>query len=734
MSMQKIYFSLILATLVFHLSAQPSYYLAQAPKIRADVWTWDNPVFKNYTVPDELKNESAVILARHRQIDATANKSNFFWGTPGKLFYTDIERSMIFINDQTALTHYSEFSFKEKNTFGSTDSYINNSIVTILGARIIKPDGSVKEIDVSKSSVTITEGKYDREAYKKLAIPELQIHDILDFFVCEIYELETFNIPEQFIEFYSFDYPALHSSCRLSFGKNLTVEYRSINGAPQLSRTTDTNGNIVLTAESDNIKRINDSENIRWVSFLRDLPMIRLVVLQNASKVFYKPESARVIGVQENVPYKTILEDAKHYLVFNISNQPMDIPNKARETVSNFKKTEPKISKEKLANLIYAALNFEWPVKKNNYYNPATFILTLEELFRESGIDCNFGFATNKYCARKDEVFLYDDLVYMLVANKATQYFFPPYRYRVPGEIPAGLQGEYVSIYFFKNITYNYNGFWSEPITLPESTAEENTNKMLLQVSFNLDDMQKIDIERHSVWLGDVKSLIQPWLLLYEDWDKEMRRFLQKIDKSYIEELNKKRSTRKLIPQVESNYAKSREKFPETLEGEIEQYHGFKPDVVKDFSFSSLGVTLDKPQLEYDISYTMSDFVRNAGENIILDAGKLMGQQWNPTENDRNRNTDAYIPTRRIFESEIIIQIPVGYTVGDIEHLNVSFSNEYATFEAISVVEYNTVIIKTKKTYHQTFIPKEDWGQLVEILDKANGFYSGAVVFRKVGE
>jgi len=733
--MKKVYLTLILSTIVFSLSAQSVYYPTHAPRVRAEVWAWDIPAFQNYTVPDELKNESAVILARHRRVDATASKSNIWWGYPGKLFYTDIDRCMVLINDQTALTDYSEFSFKEKNRFGSYDSYSRNSSVTVFGARIIKPDGTVKEIDVSKSAVAITEGRGDKEAYKKLAIPELQLNDILDFFVCDRYELETMNISEQFIAFYSMNYPALHSSCSLTFGKNLTIEYRSINGAPQFSKTDDPNGNIILTAESDNIKRINDYNNTRWISPLRDLPVIRFVVLQNASKAFSKPKSARPIGVHENMPYQTILEDAKHYLMFYKSTQLMikDIPHKVRVTVSNFRKTESNISKERLANLIYAALNFEWPNQTNHYYNSATFILTLDNLFKDYGIGSNVGFATNKYSARKDEVLTYDDFVYMVAANNETQYFFPPYRYRIPGEIPAGLQGEYASTYVFKNISYNYNGFWNETVILPESSAEENVNKTQLQVSFNPDDMQKIDIKRHSVWLGDVKNHVQPWLLLYEDWDNELRRFL-KIDKSYIEELNKKRNTRKLIPQVESNFEKSREKYSKTIENEILQFHGFKPETVKEYSFLSLGVTLEKPQLEYDISYTMRDFVRNAGENIILDAGKLIGQQWDPTENDRNRNTDAYLPTRRIFENEIVIQIPDNYTVGNIEHLNVIFSNNYATFEAVSIIENNAVKIKTKKAYHQTFVQKEDWSKLIDIIDKTNKFYSSSIVFQKISE
>ncbi|MCL2290731.1 MAG: DUF3857 domain-containing protein [Bacteroidetes bacterium] len=744
--MKKVYLILILSITVFSLSAQPDIYPARAPKIRAEVWAWDNPAFKNYTVPDELKNESAVILARHRQIDATANKTNVarqLWlgDNTGKLFYTNIDRSMILINDQTALTHYSEFSFKEKNRFGASYSYSSNSSITILGARIIKPDGSVKEIDVSKSAVAITEGRGDKEAYKKLAIPELQINDILDFFVCDIYELQTMNISEQFIAFYSMDYPALHSSCSLTFGKNLTIEYRSINGAPQFSKTTDSSGNIVLTAESDNIKRINDYSNTRWISPLRDFPMIRFVVLQNASTVFYKPKSARQIGVHENVPYKTILEDAKNYLTFFRSKQLLikDIPEKVRGMVFNYGNAHLDIPKEKLANIIYAALNFEWPNVENAYYNSATFILTLDNLMKVFRINSQIGFVTNKYAARQDEVLAFDDFEYMIVANNATQYFFPPYRYRVPGEIPARLQGESAETFIFQNRSNDYTttssgSFLSgSTIILPESSPEENMSTMQLQVSFNLDDMQKIDIKRNSVWLGDVKNYVQPWLLLYEDWDNELRRFL-KIDKSIVEELNKKRSTRKLIPQVKSNFERDREKYSETIENEIKQYHGFAPEIVKEYSFSSLGVTLEKPQLEYEISYTMSDFVRNAGENIILDAGKLIGQQWDPTENDRNRNIDAHLPTRRIFENEIVIQIPDNYIVGNIEHLNVIFSNNYAIFEAVSVIENNTVKIKTKKAYHQTFIQKEDWNKLIDIIDKTNKFYSSSIVFQKISE
>jgi hypothetical protein len=366
-------------------------------------------------------------------------------------------------------------------------------------------------------------------------------------------------------------------------------------------------------------------------------------------------------------------------------------------------------------------------------------MLVLNNLFKEYEIDSKIGFATNKYSARKDEILTADDLTYLIVANEETQYFFAPYRYRVPGEIPNGLQGEFVSTFVYQHInpsllldgSMNVKGFWSNAITLPESSSEDNSRKTQLQISFNPDDIHKIDIQRHSVWLGDLKIDIQYMLLLFEDWDKELRSFLQMEVKSYIDELNKKKNTRKFIQEVEGSFEKSREEYAETIEGEIMQYHGFAPDKVKNYSFSSLGVTLAKPQLEYNISYTMNDFVRIAGENIIFAVGKLIGKQWNPTENERNRNTNAYLPTPRIFENEILIQVPTEYFADNIEHLNVRFSNKYATFEAVAGIENTTITIKTKKIYHQTFIPKEEWQQLVDIIDKTNEFYASSIIFQK---
>ena len=69
--------------------------------------------------------------------------------------------------------------------------------------------------------------------------------------------------------------------------------------------------------------------------------------------------------------------------------------------------------------------------------------------------------------------------------------------------------------------------------------------------------------------------------------------------------------------------------------------------------------------------------------------------------------------------------------MGNIDHMNVDYSNKYMSFTANAVVEGNTISILAKKSYPITFVPKDDWGELIEIIDKTNRFYSSSIVLQK---
>lgn len=736
-----IYFLFIFIFISFAAHAQEIDYEDRAATMRSEVWSWDLPVFKNYSVPEEYSGESAVILARHRDISAI-RKSNFQdvmkGNRGGRLYYTDIDRRMIKLNDQTAIDRYTEFSFIEEekqDTYGMYATRFSNSVITVLGVRIIKPNKEIREVDIEASSVSVTEGKEYQESYKKVAIPDLQKGDIIDYFIGYRYEMETIDIPAQYIPFYSSDYPTLNCSARCLFDKKLNIEFRSINGAPSFTREDDED-NAILTVQSDSIIRINYTENIHWTSPVRDFPMIRFIIRRKKPATYYQSANARPAGIYENVPYTDILKDAKSFFAYHhgTTNAISYISKKVSEIIKSYKLRYPEATDNELANVIYSALNFKWPEEESPFYSAGAFMMMLNNLLKDNSIECKLGFATNRFDARREEILDSDDLYYIVTANNDSLYFFPPYRYRVPGEVPYTLQGEPATMIRIDNVIQRLNkstlqGIESEMI-LPVSEAQENTYKSVLEVSFLPEDSLKVKIKRHTLCKGALKGDMQPQLLLYEDWDIAMRKYLH-IEKTFIEELDEKRATRKYIDKISSNFKRQREEQQESIKKEIFSYHGAEPEKVLKDSIVCLGVTVTEPDLVYELAYTMEGFVKKAGNNLILDVGKLIGTQWVPSDNERKRNADTYLPTRSISERDIHINIPEDYEVEGIEALNMDYANDCASFKSKCSMEGNILTIQTEKNYLKPFITKDEWDKLLEIADKATNFYSTSIILRK---
>ncbi|MDL2256030.1 DUF3857 domain-containing protein [Parabacteroides sp. OttesenSCG-928-G06] len=716
-------------------------YRTQAQEIRQEVWGWNLPAFQQYEVPEAYRNESAVVLTRHKRIEASGKKFSFakafFTGSmAGKVFYTNVDRSLVKINDQAALDDFSDLAYKEmtkQRNLGNT-----NLFKTFVGARIIKPGGEIIEVDVDMDAVAVVEGKKEETAYKKLAIPNLQVGDILDYFFYNVYTLETLNIADQSIPFYTIDYPALHYSVYCEFGKNVTVEYRSINGAPGLEEGSDSEGNVVLTGETTDILRINEVENLRWLSVYRDLPLIRFSILQNASKVIYRPPSARPIGVHKDVPEASILADANSYLA------PMKFRAKSvftktekiyiREAVDNYKLQNPQLNADDFAVFIAALHGFYWRNGHEYYYNSGTYCISLHELLKENGLETKIGFTTNQLGARREELFDSNDLFYFVTANNEKQLFLPWHRLRVAGEIPGEYEGEKASLLDVTKYKANTILGTTSEFTIPSSTMEENLNTTRLSVSFSEVDPTKLILRRHTIWSGEVKREMQGNLYLFEDWDREMRQYLG-INRTYIEELEKHKQTRKQVEEVIATLERQREEQEEQMKTEITMHHGIVPGEVTAYTLHHLGVTPLAPHLEYEATYSLEGLVKKACNNLILEIGKLIGAQWKPTPEERKRNIDAYLSAVRSFDNEITIEIPEGYELlATDQAFSWQVDNAYGSFEASVSQEGNNLLLKTRKCYKKSFIPSADFDYLLEMIDLTNEFAASVVVFRPVEE
>lgn len=715
-------------------------YKKHANEIRNAVWNWDIEAFRNYSIPEEHQNESAIVLARHQQIEATS-KNKFrinallYADINRELYYTNIDRIMIKLNDKKALDEYSELSFKEE--VKSWGHFRSNKLKTVIGARIIKPDGSILEINIDDDAVAITEGKKDKEAFKKIAIKGLETGDILDYFYSEEMELETLNVPPQTFRFFS-NYPTLSYSVECVLGQKLTVEYRSINGAPDFEQSVDDDKNTVLKASKRNLKTVDGINDIRWLSAYRDLPMLRLVILNNSSKLTYKTANARKNGIYKDVDYEEILKDKKGYFAIwsnKLYWRGNDMPKKVSKAMENYKQKNPSASDEELALYAYDALRFYCRNNARNYPYPM-FFMTLEKVLKENDIKSRICFTTNRFGARKDEVVEEDDLSVFLTTNNNKQLFFFPNGYKYAGEIVPTVEGEVASTIFVASYKpkspEGIEGATGE-LEIPTSSFEDNKSIVKSQIIFSEQNPLELQITRTTASSGNMKENYQDMFVLYEDWDKVMRERLW-IETDFWQDLAADKDTRQYIDQYKALFEENRKEQKELMQAELKEYHSTNSGELITYSINSIGATVDKPTFEFETQYTMDGLVRKAGDNLILDAGKLIGTQWEPTEKERKRDWDAYIPAPICIENEISVQIPENYTIEGIENLNKHINNMYGQFTSSAVIEGNQLIITTRKIYKRNYVPKQDWNSFLDMLDTTNDFCSQSVILLKTQE
>ena len=122
--------------------------------------------------------------------------------------------------------------------------------------------------------------------------------------------------------------------------------------------------------------------------------------------------------------------------------------------------------------------------------------------------------------------------------------------------------------------------------------------------------------------------------------------------------------------------------------------------------------------------------MKKAGDNLLLDAGKLIGGQWIPTEKERKRDWNAYLSSPMSIENEIVIDIPEHYTVEGIENLNKNIDNECGRFTSSATIDEGKLRITTSKVYKKKFVSKNDWNILLNMIDVTNDFYSQSVMFK----
>ena len=718
-------------------------YKKHSAEVRAEVWNWNKPAFKNRTIPAEYANSSSVVLAHHTEISAKS-KSKFHFmiitGTVSKeLYYINTVRELVKINDKAALDEYSEISFQRLSK--RSGAFISNTTITMVGVRVIKPDGTVKEINADEAVMT-KDAKNDKQG--KLALSDLQVGDMVDYFVQVEEQMDTKNIdPLLFV--FGKEVPVLDYSIHCEIGKKFAVEYRSMNGAPDFTLKRDAQDDFILDAEKKNIAGLPTG---LWMSAMRQVPILRLNIVLGYKGMFAGRMNARGPGeVYHNMPFDEVLQDIKFDLYqMNYALKQSSVPyySDIKVIVKAYKKNKADLPKDSIPAFVYyaarhLALN-NWERDKvevgrdRNYqsFNNKKFMFVMERLLHEFDVDCDYVIVASRYGPDLKQVMSKNDIEYMLRTRTDKPVFLCAEGvFTQPGYVLAEYEGQESPTLFVKGIG-SLGKIKAEEgsVKVPVSSAMQNKHDESIQIKVSEKNPMQLILSRTTRLKGHLRTDDQKRLLLFEQYEAEERNALG-IKETLLQDLADSRKTRNLTPEYEAAFATARKEQAGFFKDEIKSEFDIEPKELMDYKIVNSGILHERPDMIYNSNFLVEGWIKKAGNNYIIDAGKFIGEQLQIKPEQRNRTVDVYMSSARSFQYEVQMTVPQGYKAEGMENLNKEIQNDCGSFVATAKMDGDKITIKVTKVYKNAFEPVGNWPKLLQIIDGCSDWTNQKIMLRK---
>lgn len=686
-------------------------YLKLAQKVRQEVWSSTPADFQKRTVPDRYKNASAVILSYYRELStdyyrkATADLVLNLRLTR-QIDCTDMERMLIQINDKKALKDYSEFTFKTKSrkwTWG-----YHHKTQTVLGIRVIKKNGNVQEVSLD-DYVDVKEGKNDKDLSQKIAVPGLEVGDCID-----VFSLDQIDTQEQQLDPFYFvlrqDEPVLYTKVHCVLDQSLATVYRTMNGAPDFTQTTDKDKNAVLDMVMD---KPVDAESSIWYNSLEQSPFIEMYITPTKAKVAVVEKAMRQKGVRGNPDVTPILQDDWKLLKSYVSKggySPAGLPSTYKSVFKSAKKEG--MSAEEKADRIYSFEYVSGGASQRVFNTVANYL-------RKLGVEIEMGITTPFGALPVDKLINYNSTSWFFRLKGTDVYYFPGTYPKVASEIPYIYQGRKA-----------YMQDSEEQITIPVSQAEDNKSVTDMVVKL---DGTKLDISRKVTYSGEQKmygqSLVSPDNTLFGSSQLEAYwRYLKYDDKDPYSCYTKKESA-----ELKGAFNEFRKNAIDPFKAEISSYHDADPVQVSGYGVDCVGIRRDSSNFVYHVDYVMDGMVKRAGNNYLLSVGKLIGSSLKLEGKDRERIDDVWRKMAFVDEWNIEIPLPQGYKVSAeaLKKIETSVANECGEFTVKATAGNESVKVYVRKCFAHRVEPVSNWSKLLALVDACSAFTDKQMVIAK---
>lgn len=691
-----------------------------ASRIRTAMWESPKEEFNIIEIPEKWKSEDAVIIATSEERSYQKPPLSAY------LIEENASHNRVKILSNAALSDYGQLSFKKSTVFRGI------TLETYVGFKIIKPDG--KEIIIENSEAVSEELEVNtgtKLTTLKLAIPNLEIGDILDYYIVENYKFPT-------TKYHSFDpaifllrqkYPIMYGNIRFAVLRRCYINLKTYNGAPNFEKINDGEEDIYQLEYIDQEK----VEPIPWFYAYRSLPTIKFKVTYASSTAAYQAPNLLKKDqpgyLNTSVNYEEISSYLKSYM-----NLIYGFGSLTKYMKTNYKGVRDKSVLVKEAfyhqrHKLSVQFQENWAIRGNSSYiglRRSIMLKNLSSYFKKAKIPHSYIVSVPQQIGTVDNLIIEEEVLLGLRANINPPIYITSFTaHSLVNELDENFDGAAVLI------SSDVSG--SGPVSFEKRKMPQSPdfrNQVLTQNSV------EINLESLTTKMTVIKSLsglarFDDQKLYMDAYDFVNEERIKYDLKPITEDLPRKRleETKKLIKE----YWGSRDKkLNNNLLEQTKNKLDVEIDTVHSFKIIETGRSEEQSMFIYEFTVVSSDLLKKAGNNYFLNVGKLIEKQQEiDNEFKKSRVYDIYREYPRRFHNQITIHIPDGYSVQGLEKLQVAIENETGGFVSEAELSNDTLKIDAIKYYSNSYEPASNWNKLLEFTTIAEDFNNLKVLIKK---
>lgn len=719
-----------------------SAYQQASARVRKEMLELPYPEFALRTVPGQYRNESVVTLASYNSVQAGVSPgSRKKW-----VAYRERTRQLIAVQDQAAVEYLSETSFNE---FTSRNTgYGQLTTRSFLGVRVIKPDGQISEINPDQDEVR---RRYNIGQGVRVAIPNLQPGDLLDFYFVTESDGEPAN-------FSTFNYqsslasrlPVLNSRKEFETGPDFAVEFHNLNGAPAFQTTETGKGRWKLSHFSDSLYRI--PKQLGFVMEKRQFPLLQVNIMQGdlapyTSLTRRQPGTMHADPAQDRFLWdelialnlmKPFVLRAGGYLVGEKSAA-------VRGFFDSLAQSGRQLAQDSLAADLYYMFRFDYMFNmagrmsaktianlNTALFDPVLYHYLLSEYFKLHNLKSEVVIASPIDEPAFRDVIDCRDYELMTAVNAGHDILFGANDLYSPAfYTPSRLEGVTDAVAVDTRGTTSRLGhdYVARGMQVPYSEAFQNVREEELALIPD-PGCAGLRVARTTKLSGHYKDKIQSHLLTIEDFYNYERSFYHET-RTLEAKVLERREPGTIGSELKAALAKARAEQQQYFETEAKNWILPELTELKSPVVHNPGVRHSDQVFQYGSRFRANSLLRAAGNNYMLEIGKLIRKVDGISADQKQRSIDAYLGFANIYRGAYTVRVPEGFTAVGVEALNRSVETDAGSFIVKANLDGSIINVNLELICRDSKYSPQDWSKLAEVLEAAGSWKSSRILFRR---